>query len=117
MAGARRVLDEICESLMGGCQGGPIGNEKATSFFGFEYSPGSMRDRINESFAGPHDWFRNATGSYNATTGNGIPFKGMELAFDTVKNYALVLPAAPLAVSALVTTNHGALTILNTHRR
>lgn len=58
-------------------------------------------DRVNESFAGPHDWFRNATGSYDLQ-GNSNYFSGIRLKVDSVMNYVLVLPAAPLAVSALV---------------
>jgi hypothetical protein len=117
LAGARREIDPstgdyaVCVSLMGGCQGAPrIGTDDTrSSFFGRSYQPGSWMDRVNESFSGPHDWFRSATGSYNSQ-GNSIHFKGTRLAVDSVMNYALVLPAAPMAVSALIPASaYGAL--------
>jgi hypothetical protein len=63
-------------------------------------------DKINESFAGPHDWFRDITGSY-LPNGNSVNVTGLALGWDTVKNYALVLPAAPFAISGLAMTTPG----------
>jgi RHS repeat-associated protein len=111
MAGARRVIDlltgryTICDSTMGGCQGNPIGPyDTRSSFFGYFYDPGDLRDHINESFAGPHDWLRNLTGSYDAQ-GNGIDFIHTSYArhvLDETLNYALIPLAAPFAAAALV---------------
>jgi hypothetical protein len=102
LAGARRELGAACVSLMGGCQGAPrLPGDVRSSFFGMEYAPGSIPDRINESFAGPHDYFRNLTGSYDEL-GNSRTFTGMRLTVDKIMNYALVLPAAPFALAALV---------------
>ncbi len=117
LAGARRVLADIpCDSLMGGCQGARLApDDVRSSFFGFEYSRGSIFDQINESFAGPHDWLRNATGSYNAF-GNGIDFTGFRASIDTVMNYALVVPAAPLAISGLIMTNPAAMSVVLSQR-
>ena len=114
LAGARRTVDPLnpqsylrCDSLMGGCQGAPIRpDDVRSSFFGFKYDPESMADKINESFAGPHDWFRNLTGSYDVV-GNSRHFIGSRAAIDNLMNYTLVAPAAPFAVGALVTTNSG----------
>jgi RHS repeat-associated protein len=106
LAGARRVLGEICESLMGGCQGAPHPGESGSSFFGKTYNPGGAADYINESFAGPHDWLRNLTGSYDAS-GNGIHLDGGALMWDKFKNYSLVVPAAPLAIAGMISTTPG----------
>jgi hypothetical protein len=112
LAGARRTvvinpetgLPEYgrCTSLMGGCQGAPIRQDDVrSSFFGFSYAAGSWQDRINESFAGPHDWFRNLTGSYDAL-GNSRNFTGFRAFVDDyIMNYGLVIPAAPFAAAAL----------------
>jgi len=109
VAGARHEVDPIngsyvtCDSWMGGCQGAPIpgSNDVRSSFFGFAYEPGSWMDRINEAFAGPHDWFRNLTGSYDEI-GNSRHFTGWSLTLDNFRNYALVAPAAPFAAAALI---------------
>jgi RHS repeat-associated protein len=117
LAGAGEVINpetglrQPCVSLMGGCQGMPVNNKVDTrsSFFGKPYDPGALRDSINESFAGPHDWLRNATGSYITKPqgpydilGNGKYLTGFDAAIDSVKNYALVLPAAPFAIAGLI---------------
>lgn len=113
LAGARRIFDPetgrylVCQSLMGGCQGAPSPGTKdvRSSFFGIEYQPGSWMDKVNESFAGPHDWLRNLTGSYEAN-GNSRYFTGFRGFFDDyVANYGLVLPAAPFAAASLVPSN------------
>jgi hypothetical protein len=110
LAGARRTVDSSdeylkCDSLMGGCQGAPIikNGDVENSFFRLKYKSGSIFDVVNESFAGPHDWFRDMTGSY-LPNGNSVNVSGLAYAWDSVKNYALVIPAAPFAVGALVMT-------------
>ncbi len=117
IAGAGEVLDPKtglrvpCVSLMGGCQGAPVNKaiDTRSSFFGRPYDPGSLPDTINESFAGPHDWLRNATGSYITQPqgsyeilGNGKFLTGFDQAIDSIKNYTLVAPAAPFAISGLI---------------
>jgi RHS repeat-associated protein len=117
LAGAGEVIGPDgrlpCTSLMGGCQGAPVyingvTVDERSSFFGTEYDPGDLRDTINESFAGPHDWFRNATGSYITNPvgaeilGNGKYLTGWADKFDAFKNYALIVPAAPFGVAGLV---------------
>lgn len=107
-AGTR--LSTGCVSLMGGCQGAVrSGKDVQSSFFGWEYSPGSLRDYINEYTGGPHDWFRNATGSYitevrgpHDIIGNGKYLTGFDVTIDTIKNFGLVIPAAPFGVSGLI---------------
>ncbi len=108
LAGARRTIDPNtgaytqCTSLMGGCQGQQIlAGDDRSSFLGMPYDPGSLPDFVNESFAGPHDWLRNATGSYNAL-GNSHYFTGIRSIVDSVANYGLVMPASPFAVAGMV---------------
>ncbi len=118
LAGARRTFDSktgkflACESLMGGCQGAPglNKNDVRSSFLGAPYESGSLQDYVNESFAGPHDWFRDATGSY-LSNGNSINVTGFSAFWDEIKNYTLVIPAAPFAVAGIIgstTTLHSA---------
>jgi len=87
---------------MGGCQGSPLPNssDSRSSFFGFEYAPGSFADRINESFAGPHDWLRDSFGAYDEE-GNAKFLVGTEARIDQIVNYGLVLPATPFGVAAV----------------
>lgn len=108
---AGSAVREPCVSTMGGCQGGVVNidRDQRSSFFGTEYEPHSVQDKIVESFAGPHDAFRKVTGSYitEATgpyeiIGNSRHLTGVDAVIDTVKNYGLVIPAAPFAISALV---------------
>jgi hypothetical protein len=67
-------------------------------------------DRIVESFAGPHDWLRNLTGSYDGM-GNAYNFTGWRQTVDSVMNAALVLPAAPFAAAGLIPSSmYGVLT-------
>ncbi len=82
---------------------------RSATFFGWKYPPGSLRDYINEYTGGSHDWLRNATGSYitevkgpHDIIGNGKNLTGFDAAIDTIKNYGLVLPAAPIGVSGLI---------------
>ncbi len=108
IAGARRAEGQPCLSLTGGCQGAPrLGSDDVrSSFFGVEYDPNSVPDIINESFAGPHDFFRNLTGSYDSL-GNSRVFLPGSFAenFDAVKNYFLVPPAAPFSIGGLISRN------------
>jgi len=110
LAGARHTIDPKdpnsyikCESLMGGCQGAPISKygDVRSSFLGASYEPSSIQDYVNESFAGPHDWFRDATGSY-LSNGNSISTSGFSAFWDEIKNYTLVIPAAPFAVGGII---------------
>jgi hypothetical protein len=107
LAGARRAIDPNtgeyleCKSPFGGCQGARLtSNDVRSSFLGASYSPGSAADYVNEAFAGPHDWFRNLTGTYNAM-GNAHHFTSARLVLDTILNGALVPVAAPFAGAAM----------------
>ena len=128
LAGARRQVDPYspdgrylrCVSPAGGCQGQAIDiNDYAqpNNFFGIggPYKADSVRDRINESFAGPHDWLRNhvsrayitrPAGPYDVI-GNGRVFTGFRLRVDQFANAALIPVAAPFAASALLMTQRG----------
>jgi hypothetical protein len=105
LAGARREYDPDgnplpCRAPLGGCQGAPIhANDQGKNFFGIPYTPKSIFDAVNESFSGPHDWFRNLTGSYDID-GNSKYFTGLRLQFDKFMNFANLLPAAPFAAAA-----------------
>ena len=57
--------------------------------------------------AGPHDWFRNATGSYVRTgpshlIGNAKYFTGFRKVVDAIANYVLIIPSTPFAVAVIV---------------
>lgn len=117
LGGARRTYVRIknkirslaCRSFLGGCQGQPSKNtpwskpDQPGSVFGMKYSPGSVNDYIVEYHAGPHDWFRNATGSYTAI-GNAKNLVGLAGFWDAIKNAVLVLPAMPFGIAGL--TSH-----------
>jgi RHS repeat-associated protein len=111
LAGARRTIfpgtDDYlpCVAPLGGCQGAPIAsNDQGANSFGIRYRSGSIFDAVNESFAGPHDWFRNATGSYDKF-GNSVFMTGMRDMFDSyVANFGMLIPAAPFAVAGFVQT-------------
>ena len=122
LAGARREYDEFgnrlrCFAPLGGCQGVAYADttDQGANFLGVPYAPGGVLDRVNESFAGPHDWFRNLTGSYVTNPqdwehiGDSIHFTSPGAAFfdSYVSNFALLLPAAPFAAAALITTTPG----------
>lgn len=97
-----------CIAPMGGCQGRPmqIGDEFAR-FGPINYQPGGIMDMTVGSFSGPHDWFRNVTGSYTAM-GNSVPgLSGWALRWDTSKNFALVVPAGVFAVPGVITSGPG----------
>jgi RHS repeat-associated protein len=121
LAGAREVLDNNgerldCTSPMGGCQGAPknFKVDQRSNFFGTRYSPGDARDIINESFAGPHDWLRNATGSY-LPNGNGVFLDTpMTKVWDEIKNYSLVAVASPMGMGGLAGTVPGVGALLYT---
>lgn len=112
MAGARRQYSKFgellpCKSYAGGCQGQPIlEQDELNNFFGIggPYKANSVRDRINESFAGPHDWLRNHVSRAYDPRGNGRVFTGFRQRVDQFANAALIPVAAPFAVSALIMT-------------
>lgn len=100
--GVETVVRDMCKSLAGGCQGA---DGQPANLLGIGYGPGGVLDRVAESFAGPHDWLRNATGAYSAA-GNAIDFGGTHGMFqDVVMNYGLLVPAAPIALGGLVGEN------------
>jgi filamentous hemagglutinin len=118
MAGAREQFDSFgnrlpCVSPAGGCQGAPVGPfDQRSNFFGTSYSPGGVKDYLNESFAGPHDWFRNnvsrsyirsPSGAYDII-GNMKNLSGVRLQFDRFANAALIPLAAPFAVAGMLAT-------------
>jgi RHS repeat-associated protein len=118
LAGARAEYDGNnkklpCVAPLGGCQGTPnlANGDDPKNFLGLEYSPNSVPDRINEAFAGPHDWFRNLTGSYDLI-GNSRNLAGFALSVDKFMNFALLLPAAPLAIGGLIQTQAPAIIYL-----
>jgi hypothetical protein len=119
LAGAREQFNSVgerlpCVSPAGGCQGAPIPNstDQGSNFFGTDYSPGGVKDYVNESFAGPHDWFRNhvsrsyirtPNGAYDIV-GNMKNFSGIRLQIDRIANAALIPVSAPFAVAGILTT-------------
>lgn len=115
LAGARRQVGPDgkylrCVSPAGGCQGQPmLEQDQLNNFFGIggPYKVGSVRDRINESFAGPHDWFRNHVSRAYDPVGNGRVFTGFRLRVDQFANGALIPAAAPFAASAMLMTQRG----------
>jgi hypothetical protein len=118
MGGAREQLNSVgdrlpCISPAGGCQGAPINPaDQSSNFFGTDYSSGGVRDYVTESFAGPHDWFRNnVSRSYIRTpsgnfdiVGNMKNFSGSRLQIDRIANAALIPMAAPFAIAGILTT-------------
>ena len=124
LAGSRQTVDpggEVylpCVARMGGCQGAynlPNGDDPPQFFF-IKYGRGSAWDRINEAFAGPHDWFRNLTGAYNEF-GNSSYLTGFRLTTDSILNYGLVLPAAPFAGAAMLSWPRSAFNSLTVKKR
>jgi len=119
MAGSRHdAVDGSCASPMGGCQNPIPGTEDQKPVFAgrIPTQPSSMGDVINEAHAGPHDWLRNLTGSYDAN-GNARHFEGGRATWDNIKNYALVIPAMPLAVAGMAMTIPHVRESLDTARR
>jgi RHS repeat-associated protein len=123
IAGARRVVDPqsgvgsylTCRSPAGGCQGLPIAgtNDQVSNLLGFAYEEQGMLGYLVDSFAGPHDWFRNhISRSYIQTAnpalfhvvGNGKYFSGFRAIIDHIANFALIPAAAPFSVAAFVAT-------------
>ena len=98
-----------CNAPMGGCQGALVlSTDDAARFGPIKYAPGDLLDTVVETFSGPHDWFRNLTGSYNAMGNSVAGLSGWSLNWDTFKNYALVIPAAIFAAPALLESIPGA---------
>jgi RHS repeat-associated protein len=105
----------ICDAPLGGCQGAPIGPHDVAARFGpIPYYPGSVLDVIVETFSGPHDWFRNLTGSYTLM-GNSVSLSGFSAQWDAAKNFLLLPPAALFAVPGLVTSLPGTSSLLWHH--
>lgn len=107
LAGSRREFDpllnrEICDSTAGGCQGAPVNPGDVRGRLGpINYEKGSSIDNIVESFAGPHDWLRDLTGSYDQW-GNSYHFEGFAAKLDWMRNYVEIPMAAPFAISGLI---------------
>jgi RHS repeat-associated protein len=108
-AGARREWDSLlnswkpCDAPMGGCQGIPRIGDVRARFGPINYSSGSVFDRINEAFSGPHDFFRKLTGAYdqygNSVTATSTFGRIMD---NYVMNFGNLIPAAPSAVGGFV---------------
>ncbi|MEO8674725.1 MAG: Ig-like domain-containing protein [Casimicrobiaceae bacterium] len=79
------------ESALGGLQGG------AGKFIGIPYSPGTLLDRVVESFSGPHDYFN--SGFWYDNLGNAINRTGLEKVFGEVLNGFNVFPASSFAIA------------------
>jgi hypothetical protein len=110
LGGARREYGPDgplpCDAPLGGCQGAPtLANGDVAARFGpISYQPGSILDTTIESFAGPHDFFRNLTGSYT-DMGNSVSItSGFGRVMDNVMNFVDLAPAAPFAVAAFIQT-------------
>lgn len=107
LGGARRIYDRVrgyllpCGSPLGGCQGAPLAGDQGPNIFGIPYSPGSIGDMMVESFAGPHDWLRSASGAYTAL-GNAWHLSGFNWLLDQSMNAILLAPAAPFGVAGAV---------------
>ncbi|MDD5248611.1 MAG: hypothetical protein PHY45_06485 [Rhodocyclaceae bacterium] len=106
LGGARFVDGLICDSPLGGCQGGPgrIGP--------FSYSPGSFGDRLVEAYAGPHDYLN--SGYWYDEFGNGKNLTGLRAGFGEALNALNVVPATPFAAAGLIQTSglEGALNVM-----
>ncbi|NNE06187.1 MAG: hypothetical protein HKN15_10740, partial [Xanthomonadales bacterium] len=97
-----------CDSTAGACQGNEvfhpqdIVNSRLGPFF---YPPYGTVDYVLESFAGPHDWLRLKTGSYDPLTGLNLYREGIAEVWDGIKNYGLIPVAAPFAAAAILVTS------------
>lgn len=80
------------------CKWSPLGGAQgqAGNFFGMDYAPGSILDRLVETYAGPHD-FLNSPFFYN-NAGNNI---GRWTGFEVI-NVANVVAATPFALASAV---------------
>jgi len=87
---------ENCGPL-GGCQGGK------GQFLIWDAPPNSIGDYVNESFAGPHDYFSSFF-LYDAE-GNGIPRKGLEWALTGSYSMTAIPVSAPFAIAPTITQN------------
>ena len=74
------------------------GNEEKV--FGIDYSKGSLFDYVNESFAGPHDFF-NHLYSYNGV-GNNINYSVFANIFGEALSYTNVFVVSPIVLSSVV---------------
>ena len=96
-----------CDAPLGGCQGAPnlTAGDVGARFGPISYQPGGILDAAVESFAGPHDFFRNLTGAYTAQ-GNSVTITSSFGKFTDayVMNFGNLLPAAPFAAAAVVQT-------------
>ncbi len=95
---------DICQSNALGCQGQVrAGIDQQPNVLGVSCPTGTFCNRVGEAFAGPHDTFRNLTGSYDQW-GNAKYFAAGSwgATVDSVMNYALIVPAAPFAGAALL---------------
>jgi filamentous hemagglutinin len=90
---------------LGGCQGLPGLGDQIPNVFSINYNPGGALDHVVEAFAGPHDWLRDMTGSYDEF-GNSIHLQAgsFALKFDEFKNFSLLFPATPFAAAGLIET-------------
>jgi len=107
-----------CDSVAGACQGRQVINplDVVQSRLGpMDYPPYGTLDYITESFAGPHDWLRLMTGSYDPITGLNINRVGLDKLWDGVKNYGLVPIAAPFAVAGILTTSPNMHLVIQEH--
>jgi hypothetical protein len=112
IAGARRAIDPetgkylTCGSPAGGCQGLPLPDldDEISNLLGMRYNPEGPVGYVVDSFAGPHDWFRNhISRSYDAV-GNSTYFTGFRKIIDQVANGALIPAAVPFSMAALIGT-------------
>lgn len=123
IAGARRIVDPqsrvgtylTCRSPAGGCQGLPIPgtHDQASNLLGFAYDGQGLLSYLVDTFAGPHDWFRNhvsrsyiqvANPALFQVVGNGRYFSGFRAILDNMANFALIPAAAPFSMAAFVAT-------------
>jgi filamentous hemagglutinin len=82
-------------SPMGGLQGG----DGLFAFFG--YPPGAFWDRVNESYAGPHDTFNRPT--WYGPDGNiRLGMTEAERLIGEITSYLNVIPATPFAGATLI---------------
>ncbi|MEZ5897861.1 MAG: RHS repeat-associated core domain-containing protein [Hyphomicrobiaceae bacterium] len=84
----------VSPSPLGGNQGGPgyIGIGR----FGFAYQPGSLWDRLIESYAGPHDWLSSFRYLPN---GNIANWTGASRSIFGIWSAAAIVPATPFAIA------------------
>lgn len=105
-----------CESMEAFTTDGPLGGRQGGlgKFGPIQYSAGSIYDRVNEAYAGPHDWLSNKLFGFYDKNGNGVSwnFPGGS-ALQCAVSGSLVVPATVLVIGSVIPESaYGSLTPL-----